>query len=466
MSILQIIQNLRADNSRLAKESILNANVGNPLLVEFLRVTYEPKINFYITKVEPDLLTKSMMWNMNPPRQFDLGVISEVVDTLHGRKKTGDAARLWLAEMYHNLDAEGQELLKILISRDVKAGISTTTVNKTWAALITQVPYMRCSLPSDTDLSKWPWKDGVYSQIKADGMFANVTHQANGVITIESRAGSPFPLDAFEDLVKDIKNLIPVGYQLHGELLMQRDGKVLPREVGNGMFNSILKVGHDPDAVGCTPIYEAWDLIPSIEAAVKNKYDEKYKERFQTLLELVEDQGECLKVIEYKIVHSLKEAYVHCKQAMDRKLEGTVIKHPDMPWADGTSKFQIKLKKEFTCELRVVGFNPAAASSKNANTFGSMQCESECGQLKVGVTGIKDDVRASIWKHRDTWIGKMIIEVTANGVMAPTKDTGGFHSLFLPRFNQARLDKMKADTLERIKQIEEAATDVENQVNK
>lgn len=450
---------LRATTSKNAKLAILEAQKDNAFLREYLRMTYEPRINFYVKTVQPELATMSMMSFTGEQDQFTTITMGRVYENLAKRNMTGNAARQWLACLHHELDEVGQELLRCLIQGDVQAGISEGTINNVWPGLVTDPPYMRCSLPKEADLDNWPWAQGVYSQIKADGMFANINHNLDDTVTIESRAGSPMPLDQFGPLVAEIKNYIPKGWQVHGELLMlDKQGKIMPRHEGNGLFNSLLKEGELEK--GYTPIYHAWDLIPISEARAKNKYKKPYKERFKALehyLTAITEKPKLLTLIEYKIVYSLKEAYAHAREAMLAGLEGTVVKHPEAIWEDNTSKFQVKLKLEFTVELRVKRMKAAAAKSKNAKTFGSLECESECGMLEVSVTGIKDAKRKYIFDHFDAEYKDKIIAVTTNGIMEPSKDTKGKYSLFLPRFDEERFDKTKADDLKRIREIQEAA---------
>ena len=77
-----------------------------------------------------------------------------------------------------------------MLLKDIKAGISVSTINKVWPDLIFSQGYMRCSLPKDVDLVEWPWKEGVYSQVKMDGMYAAGSNKQ--MIT---RNGSVFPYD-------------------------------------------------------------------------------------------------------------------------------------------------------------------------------------------------------------------------------------------------------------------------------
>ena len=84
-----------------------------------------------------------------------------------------------------------------------------------------------------------------------------------------------------------------------------------------------------------------------------------------------------------------------------------------------------------------------------------MICDSECGKLRVNVSGLDDALRNAISADREGWMGA-IITVRSNTLLEPSKSNSLF-SLFLPRFVERRDDKTTADDLDRIKAQFEAA---------
>lgn len=466
-TVYDLIVAVRKESSSKKKLELLKANKDNADLQYFLQVTYEPRLNFYIRAVEPKFASahNSLINPMEDSIEFNKMLMINITQKIAGRDITGHAAKNYIANIHRAFANDWErELLELMIQRDAKCGISKGTINKAWPGLVTAIPYMRCSLakdlPSNKALNTWPWERGVYSQIKADGMYSNINHAVGDVVTIESRAGSPFPTKSpqFAELLKDVKQYIPAGYQAQGEMLIFRNGHMMDRAAGNGVFNSVLQGGELE--IGDRIVFQVWDLIPIAEAKAKNTYKVRYEDRFEALTQLLKDapKNAAIRLIEYKMVYSIKEAYDHCRDVMVRGLEGTVIKHPDTFWEDGTSQGQVKLKLEFVIELKMVDLNAADKKSKNANMFGSIQGESACGKLKVGVAGIKDDVRKEIHDNWATYKNG-IMAVRCNGVMLPDAERGGFFSLFLPRLVELRLDKDKADDLVRILEIQQDAID-------
>jgi DNA ligase-1 len=422
------------------KLAILQKQKENKELKEFLRVTYEPRINFYQSKVDTKLLV------VQQPLSLSVELIYELINQLGGRAVTGDAAKRYLASIYKSLREDWErELLAMMIERDVKAGFSTSTINKVWPGLVTDVPYMRCSLAKDSKLKEFHWKDGVFSQVKADGMFANIDIFDKNHIDIISRNGSPFPIDAFPEIVNEIKNDLfnQKGIQLHGELLVKKGNDILPREKSNGMLNKLLK-GGELDA-GHRVIYKVWDIIPINEAVAGGSYIVPYQDRWENLCCMVPEVGNgAITRIKTKRVYSQSEANAHYVKCLEEGEEGTVLKDPNAIWEDKTSKWQVKFKLEVTVELRVKGFKPGR--NKFEGMVGSLDCESEDGKLAVNVSGFDDETRQDMTDNFDHW-KNTVIAVTSNSIMP---ERNGTYSLFLPRFAEQRLDKKKADTLKQI----------------
>jgi DNA ligase-1 len=430
------------------KLAILQKQENNKDLKEFLRVCYEPRINFYQSKVP---VVKKLT---GPTVSFTAKLVSEIIATLHDRELTGNAAKEWLGQLSASFKHDWErELLEMLIERDVKSGFSTSTINKVWKDLVTDVPYMRCSLFKDSKIKEFKWHDGAFSQVKADGMFANIDIKDRDNITIMSRNGSPFPLEEFNEIVKEIRDDLvkPRDLQLHGELLVKKGKDILPRQESNGMLNKLLKGGALP--AGHRVIYKVWDVIPLSSAVAGGSYKVPYHARWDVLESMFPERGDgAITRIKTKRVYSVQEAKDHYIECLEAGEEGTVLKDAYAIWEDKTSKWQVKFKLEVTVELRVKGFKPGR--NKFEGKVGSLECESQDGKLEVNVSGFPDDLRDEITANfKSDWMGS-IVAVTSNSIMP---ERNGTYSLFLPRFAEQRLDKKKADTLKQIQDQFEAA---------
>jgi DNA ligase-1 len=443
--IHQLFETLASDNGRKFKEDLLSQHKDNELVKRVVQLACDPSINFYQRKIPAyaprlDGGVKGLDW-----------ALAELA-ALTNRTVTGKDAIDHLTMILENVGANDGEVIKRIIQKDLRCGMSDSTANKVWKGMIAEFPYMRCCLPKHTKMEKFGWKAGVFSQLKADGMFANVNLFNDLGVSILSRSGSEFPMEKFGELADEIKNTFMAGTQTHGELLVARNGVVLPREIGNGILNSVLK-GGDFDA-GDVPILLAWDQIPLDQVVPGNKYKVAYRKRFESLRLQIEDDNtpRLIQLIPTRIVHSMEEARAHYKEMLGKGYEGTIIKDGDAIWEDTTSKSQVKFKLEVTVDLKIIGFT--AGNGKNAASFGAIQTETSDGLLAVDVSGFKDKkkpgilTRQEISDMRDELIGT-IMAVKANDLMPPTKSNPKW-SLFLPRFEEFRRDKKTADTLAQV----------------
>lgn len=438
MSILAIINEVAATSSRNEKEAILRRNADNETLKSVFKAAYDPTINYFIKKIPPYTTMGG---------KIDLSTAITLLDDLKNRVFTGQAALDLLGRILGTCENQDDaKVIELIIQRDLKCGATDSTANKVWKGLIPEFPYMRCALPKDAKFKDWAWSAGVYSQLKADSMFANldIISSAEGGVILTSRNGSEMPTEKFQKVVDYALDMIPLGYRLTGELQVKKAGKILPREIGNGILNSVLKggdFGEDEE-----PVYSAWDIIPLEFAKPGGKYKVPYSQRFTELQNMIDEEGTPVHLIPTRIVYSLEEAYDHYFELIAQGLEGTVVKNPAGTWFDGTSKDQIKLKVEFDCDLEIVEFR--AGNGKNEKTFGSIRCVSSDGLIDVNVgIGFTDKQREEIWSKRDEVIGK-IMTVKSNMVLAADKN--GIQSLFLPRHLEIREDKSTADSRDRV----------------
>lgn len=448
--ILSLIDRIAADSKKTAKESMLREHAGDETLKRVLDLALNPFKTYGVKAL---------------PKRAGAGTQNfgdehwSLIEALRTRALTGGAARTAIQAAMDQLSAPSAELLSRILRKDMRAGFSESTTNKVFPKLIPEFAYMRCSLPTDVKLAEWPWADGIFSQEKADGMFANVDVDSAGV-SVRTRQGNEVPLEALGDLPSQMAKYLVMNHQHHGEILVERRAgdawAVLPREEGNGIMNSIASGGEMP--MDCRAIYLAWDAVPLSAVQPKGRFEVPYKVRLQGLKDALAtatglESDVLIGLVPMRVVYSLVEAFAHYRELLEAGKEGTIIKLPAAIWRDGTSLEQVKLKLEVVVDLEIVGFNPG--TGKNATTFGSIITRSSCGQLVVNVNARSDASRKDINARREQLLGT-IMAVKANGVMKPKKP-GELYSLFLPRLEELRQDKAAADTLERVLAQFEAA---------
>jgi DNA ligase-1 len=350
-------------------------------------------------------------------------------------------------------DPDMHALATMIVQKDLKCGVQAKTVNKARPGTVFIMPYQRCSTADKLDNIHWP----AIIEVKADGEFVNAVRTKHGVI-YRTRPGMLFPLEN-PDIDEAIMNISSEPFVLQGELRITNisGGEYMPRKRGNGVLNSIAQGNERAAKLYTDKIhYTIWDIIP---------YDDffngycgiKLVKRKAMLKSVpVHDNNNTSPITKAQVFYpkSQFEAMDLAQEWIENGEEGGVVKNLNSVWKNHTSTDWIKLKEEKVCELRVVGWEPGKKGTKYEDCIGALACESECGQLRVNVSGLTDDERNS---DPEEYIGK-VISVRFNSVItSKSKDTT---SLNLPRVNrddlgvlEIRPDKDEADTLEYIKSI-------------
>lgn len=447
-SVFAAIEKIAATSSKTEKEALVKiAGDSSPMFMKVVKAAYDPFINYGMRALPPPADTAPGANTLDEPGWW------EVLDTMAKRQLTGDAARLAVSRALAFLDPPSAELFRRIIRKDLRAGFTEGTINRVFPKTFADFPYMRCSLPDKSDMPKWDWSTGIISQEKADGMFANVDVDIAGQVQVTSRSGTPIPLDQLGGFADAIAATFLKGTQTHGELTVIKDGQVLPREDGNGQLNAVAQGGRLDE--GCTLRFDAWDQIPLTAVVPKGKFTTPYKRRLGDLIAQVRQAPVAgfVRVIPTRVVRSKAEAMAHYAELLKSGKEGTICKHPDAIWKDGTSKEQVKLKLEVDVDLEIVSVVPGTIGTKNEGRAGSLDCRTRCGGLATNVTIKNEKMRDAVDKDPDSFISK-VMTVRANSIMAPSEE-GGLHSLFLPRFVEdvVRLDKAVADDLETVRAI-------------
>lgn len=305
-----MIEVLNSDGSRLFKESKLKEfGTKHSQFLRLLNRTYSPEYVYGIKKIPTPVNFGSMnLLDVWPS-------VEATLDRLTSRAVTGNAARDEVVNLMSSLLEQEAKVLENLLKGDLRCGINVGSINRSFPGTIPEYPYMRCSLQKGSNIEKFNWKDGIYSQEKADGMFANVFVNTDGSVKITSRNGTTFANVEFQAFIDEFLKVADVGYCYNGELLVaEQNGsewKILPREIGNGVLNSVLKGGSFEK--NQKPFYFIWDKVPVKNAVAGGKYVAPYRERYEQVKKL---KGQYFSPIPTKVVFSLKEAFEHYVQML------------------------------------------------------------------------------------------------------------------------------------------------------
>ena len=429
VNIIESIHAIENEPSSNAKTALLEAANADIQIV--LKYTYEPQWSYYVSKM-PAVDTYGDSDNV-------VSCITAALNPLKSRDVTGQAALDWLSWIAAQYDKPTIDILDRVLRRNIGAGISTTTINSVFPKLISKPNYMRCTLPSKSNMPKFDWSAGVYVQQKMDAMFFNATKTTYTELT--TRTGSIIPPHIkVSPIIDFIDSVIDEGSVVHGELIcVDKEGTYLPREQSNGVINSICKGDSNTDIGDIEIVAVVWDVIDSS--------DLPYKDRYDKLVDAIGYDNDNVSIVPTDVATSEHSMMHIFREYVESGNEGVVVKSPTMMWKNGDNKDMVKMKVDVDVDLEIIDFVEGDQRGKHADTFGSILCQSSCGLLKVAVSGFKDAERKKFNSLRKELIGG-IMTVKANAVLTTAKGS----SLFLPRFVEMRADKQTADSLESIKE--------------
>jgi len=456
--IKEILDEIAALSGKNDKRDCLTKYKDNELLKKVIYAAHSPRINYHI-KAIPEFQyvgdDNGLEWAL------------EQLVSLSSRAVTGNAAVNHLQTILGGVSIDDQYVIERIIDRNLKVGMDSG-YNKVIPNLIEETPYQGAKSFSVKGAQKL-FKSGevVISQIKADGTYRNAIIQ-DGIVELESRQGEVSYLKGttFLEELSHFPDCV-----LNGELTI--DG--VDRLRANGMVSSMMDIIEKSEERGEAETakkkeafeakhgnfdealskmrYTTWDVITHDEYA-EAKSDRPYIDRYKQLEILMwEKNPSMIDIVETKFIKTYEEAMTHFIDALDRELEGTIIKSSSAGWKDGKPTYQIKMKLEMSIDLRIVKPLFGNKGTKYENVINGFDLVSECGLLTTTARGVKESEMEEFTEMGDDMIGG-IIETRSCGLSQNSK---GEWSLMHPSVVEYRTDKDTCDTLESAKEIEEMA---------
>jgi ATP-dependent DNA ligase len=421
MSTLAILNRLEATSSRLEKEAILKSNSSNQDLKKAFELALDPTVNFYIKQIPAPMTVTPI----------SLGAAFEKLSELSSRKVRGDAARVYLARVLGGLGEEDQEVLRRVIGRNLKCGVSESTVEKVWPHLQMSYPCMLVSPMNEKTKLKFP----MMAQTKMDGMRFNAVVEG-GAVTYRSRNGKELDFGGVLD-ADFIAHAGEFDVVFDGELLIcGADGKPVDRKTGNGLLTKFQK-GTGTSEIAQRIRAVVWDRIPLADFR-SGICVIPCQTRWSMMV--AGPTTDRVRIAKTTMVNTIQIAQDLYQENLAVGEEGIILKDPAGHWENKRVKHQVKMKAELEADLRVTGFLPG--TGKYEGKIGSLLVESADGKVKTAVgTGFSDEERSCSFSE----FKNKIVAVKYNALITDKKsDT---KSLFLPVFVEVRGDKTVADLL-------------------
>tara|TARA_B110000211_G_scaffold233847_1_gene301248 strand:+ start:386 stop:1699 length:1314 start_codon:yes stop_codon:yes gene_type:complete len=423
----QIIHRLEADNSRLAKESIIKDAMTEGLdeFFEGVQMALDPLVTYGVKQVpEATVNGQGLAWP----------VFLELANKLIARELTGHAARDAI-ELTMNIATTEQwnMFYRRILIKDLRCGTSEKTVNKV-AKQFPQytIPTFTCSLAHDSAKHEKKMSGKKQIEIKLDGVRV-ITIVRGNKVEMFSRNGKQF--HNFGHIITEIEAVLavnPAPYDL-----------VLDGEVMSADFQDLMKQLHRKDGKQSTDaVLHLFDMLP-LDKFKEGTWDKPQSTRSLYTSHWVRDNAEQLahvQALDWEDVDldtpEGQERFVQLnKAAVDGGYEGVMIKDIDAPYECKRTHSWLKAKPFIEVTLEVIEVEEG--TGRNKGKLGAVVCSGtdDGKDIRVNVgSGFTDDNRSSFWARRDALIGQLV-EVRADAI---TQNQDKTYSLRFPRFKTFR----------------------------
>jgi DNA ligase 1 len=424
-----IIQELEADNSRLAKEAILKreADANNVEFFNGVRLALDNYITFGVKKVPtfkgPD--GQGLPWV----------AFQELCELLYTRQLTGNEAKnaIELA-LSASTEAQWNNWYRRILIKDLRCGVSEKTVNKVVKGTsIDAIPVFECMLAHDGANHEKKITGVKLLEPKLDGVrcLTVVNYSARTVVQY-TRNGKV--LENFSHITDSLLTHIDDlgrSYVLDGEII-------------SSSFQDLMKQVHRKDDVKASDArLMLFDIIPLSEfQAGKSTLGQRRRTNLLKSFKPTFDKCGNIEVvpqIEVNLDEMVGEVQFKQfnKDAIEQGFEGILVKDPNAPYECKRSVSWLKIKPVLTVDLTIVAVEEG--TGKNEGKLGALICEgTDQGKfIRVNVgSGLTDEQRDEIWKDRESVIGQ-IVEVKADCI-TQNQDAEDTYSLRFPRFERFR----------------------------
>lgn len=425
----EIIKDLEADNSRLAKEAIIGkeADLDNQIFFNGVKLALDPLITFGVKKV---LEQKNQGGQGLNPETF-----AKVIEALANRQLTGNLALTAVNDLMRKATQdEWNYWYRRILIKDLRCGVSEKTINtavKKANKLEYQVPVFTCQLAHDSANHETKVTGQKLIEVKLDGVRVITIVYPNGKVDQYSRNG------------KELVNFENIKHQISKHAFTFSQPVVLDGEVMSSSFQDLMKQVHRKDNVAADDaVLHLFDIL-TLQEFLKGQGQHKQIDRSvsldawynefkdhlpnvavvgRELIDLDTDQGQT----QFKELN---------QRAIDGGYEGIMIKDPMAVYECKRSTSWLKLKPFIEVTLEVVDVEEG--TGRNAGRLGAFICKGVDDGRSINVncgSGFSDSDRDNFWTTRNDIMGRLV-EVRADAI---TQNQDQTYSLRFPRFKGFR----------------------------
>ena len=394
-SVIDILELLESDNSRLFKEELLETHSGNDLLKRVFVTVGDPYINFYVNKFK--------MPSASSFTPEDNAVVSNFLDfiteSLSTRRVTGNAAKDAVISFFCELSERQQKWCLRILLKNLRCGVQSTTVNKIWPGSI-----VGFSVQLAESLST-RYEDGkgiiieddvVYPirvEPKLDGLRC-VAVKHGGEVTMFTRNGNV--LETLPRIKSALEKAPWDDFVLDGEAL----GADWNESASVVMSH---KKGKDDSGM----IFHVFDALHFSDWR-DQRSDLGLKDRVDLVAELVGQVGSPVFQVPGRLVNNKEELLKAYMTDTDAGYEGIMLKDLDAPYLFKRSSNIRKMKPVATYEGIIVGNYEGKRGSKREGLWGGFEVVLPNGVVTRVAGGFTDKLKSEINMDPESWIGRVV----------------------------------------------------------
>ena len=443
------INKLNESDSRLHKEDVLKqaleaailGSTNAQIFLGFLKACYNPYVTFGVRQVPESV---GISGAENPWEEFN-----QLMLDLSQRKLTGHAARDAIQATMELFDSEEwNTFLAPVLRRDMRCGISSTTINKICKKTDYEIPVFGCQLATNSE-GRPEMKGTKRLEPKLDGvrMLLMVIPNDFGEVTTIcfSRNGKTF--DNFGHIEEQVRDnwvkMIRTIKNRYGSDFTQ--GFVMDGEVIGNSFQELMRQARrKTDVQAEDSVYNVFDIL-GLEDFRRGYWNAQLHKRVEILegMRHVIDTMPNLELLPHIMVDldtaaGRDQLDRYAKDQVNAGFEGIMIKNTDAPYECKRNTSWMKWKPTITVDLEVIGVEEG--TGRNQGRLGALVCHGvdDGKEISVNVgSGFSDSDRDDYWINSNLIVGRTA-EILCDVI---TQNQDGTYSLRFPRFVRFRDDK-------------------------
>ena len=387
--IIEIINQLRNENSTNGKIAILKGNANNENFKKVLYYTYNNSLQYGFSEKK----LRELLANITQLNEITWNNGFDMIEKL-ASENINNSLRVDVITFLSTKSVEEQDLWIYILTKDLKCGISSKIINKAIPKLIPEF-----NIQQAYPLDKYPFKKKEWFVLEEKLNGINCSY-VNGIML--SRQGKE--IINLSHLTKELEQLSFKNYYFNGELVRHNEGELTNGENFRETTSIVNSDAEDKTNIDLI----VFDLL-QLEEFYEGKSKLKYKDRLNQLKQLKQEAEEKGLVHLYipEIYYEGDDNTVidkYLDQATREDKEGLMCIKNGV-WKNKRSSTILKVKKFMNADCEIIGYEEG--TGRLEGKLGAFVIDYKGNKVNVG-SGYTDEERIEFWKNKDDYIGRIL----------------------------------------------------------